>query len=101
MADIENLPVAWTERAHSDSITIKSYLAYHFTQREIENYYKLLGSFEKIVAIFPDLYPLTNKAKNIHRAVLSKQLSVFYQITQEAVFIVAILDNRMSNTKWP
>ena len=38
----------------------------------------MLNDFEKVVASFPQLYPLIANCKNIRRAVLSKQLSVFY-----------------------
>lgn len=64
--------VIWTEQSLSDSQTIKNYLQYYFSQKEIDNYYRLLESFEKIVLMFPKLYPQTNKSKEIRRAVLSK-----------------------------
>jgi len=97
----KNLRVIWTDRAYSDSSVIKEYLRYHFTEREIENYYKLLESFEKIVASFPELYPKSNKNRKMRRAVLSKQLSVFYTLNKSTIIIVAVLDNRMSDSRWP
>lgn len=97
----QNLRVIWTDRAYSDSSVIKEYLRYHFTEREIENYYKLLESFEKIVASFPELYPKSNKNRKMRRAVLSKQLSVFYTLNKSTIIIVAVLDNRMSDSRWP
>lgn len=63
MAESKVSQVIWTERALSDSLEIKNYLAYHFTAREIKNFYALLRSFEKIVAVFPLLYPKSNKNK--------------------------------------
>lgn len=101
MAETQNLPVFWTARSQADSLTIKAYLRYHFSNREIDNYYKLLETFEKIVSSFPKLYPLTNKNKEIRRAVLSKQLAVFYLADRDKITVLAILDNRMSDTKWP
>ena len=97
----KNLRVIWTDRAYSDSSVIKEYLRYHFTEREIENYYKLLESFEKIVASFPELYPKSNKNRKMRRAVLSKQLSAFYTLNKSTIIIVAVLDNRMSDSRWP
>jgi len=97
----KSLSVNWTDRSLSNSETIRDYLQYHFTQRELDNYYKLLESFEKIVVVFPFLYPQTDKNNNVRRAVLSKQLSVFYISEQNAITIVAVLDNRMDDSKWP
>jgi len=34
--------VIWTEQSLSDSQTIKNYLQYYFSQKEIDNYYRLL-----------------------------------------------------------
>jgi len=93
--------VTYTKRANSDAKTIKSYLLYKFTQREVDNFYKLLASFEKVVVIFPDLHPIVVTRRKIRRAVLSKQLSVFYRIRTNCISVIAILDNRMNPAKWP
>ncbi|ASU35813.1 Plasmid stabilization system protein ParE [Mucilaginibacter xinganensis] len=75
--DENSLKILYTNRAESDAITIKNYLLHKFTQREVDNFYEILIIFENIVCAFPKLYPKSIKGKNIHRAVLSKQLSVF------------------------
>ncbi len=96
-----SLSIYWTERSISDSFAIKKYLQRDFSQKEIDNFYKLLESFEKVVITFPKLYPKSSTNKNIHRAVLSKQLSVFYSLTKGRINILAVLDNRVSYSKWP
>src|ERR1700751_2477822 len=96
-----HLTIIWTDRSLSDSETIKGYLEYHFSQKKIDNFYRLLESFEKIVTVFPYLYPQTNKNNNVRRGVLSKQLSVFYILEKDIVTVIAVLDNRMSDSKWP
>jgi plasmid stabilization system protein ParE len=101
MADRQYLYVHWTDRSIANSLTIKNYLQYNFSQREIDNYYELLASFEKIILKFPKLYPKSKKNKKTYRAVLSKQLSVFYTLSKDTVTVIAILDNRMSYSKWP
>ena len=93
--------VKYTPRSHKDADTIKGYLLDKFTQREVDNFYGLLTSFEKAVITFPESFPVTVPRKNIRRAVLSKQLSVFYRIRKMRISIIAILDNRMNPTKWP
>jgi len=55
-----------------------------------------------VVLTFPELYPLAANGKDIRRAVLSKQLSVFYRIRGGGIIsVIAILDNRMNPAKWP
>jgi len=101
MAEEQLLSVYWTARSISDSIAIKEYLQEKFSQKEIDNFYNLLSSFEKIILLFPKLYPQSIKNKKTHRAVLSKQLSVFYTLSKGQITVVAVLDNRMGYSKWP
>src|ERR1700733_1693600 len=91
--------VKYTARSHKDADTIKAYLLYKFTQREVDNFYGLLTSFEEAVIAFPESFPIAVPGKNIRRAVLGKQLSVFYRIRNKRISIVAILDNRMNPAK--
>ena len=96
------LVVIYTNRADADANTIKNYLIYKFSQKEVDNFYGLLISFEQVVLTFPELYPLAANGKDIRRAVLSKQLSVFYRIRGGGIIsVIAILDNRMNPAKWP
>jgi len=93
--------VYWTDRSVSDSLSIQKYLREEFSQKEIDNFYKLLQAFEKLVLSFPKLYPVSTKNKKVHRAVLSKQLSVFYTLYKGYISVVAVLDNRVGYPKWP
>jgi len=51
------LSIFYSRRAVDDAREIKGYLLYKFTQREVDNFYKLLHIFEKVVTAFPHLYP--------------------------------------------
>lgn len=93
--------IQYTKRANADAIIIKSYLLYNFTQKEVDHFYHLLDTFESVTKPFPELYPLVNHNKKIRRAVLSKQLSVFYRVLKSRISINSILDNRMDPSKWP
>lgn len=54
----------------------------------------MLATFEKVVSLFPDIYPKSTINLKVRRAVLSKQLSVFYIIYEDQVSVVGIIDNR-------
>lgn len=101
MAKDKAFHIHFTKRSLSDAEAIKEYLLYKFTQREVANFYHLLEIFESVVVAFPELYPKSSINAKIHRAVLSKQLSVFYTIAKYKISVVAILGNRMSVSKWP
>ncbi|MGF7081128.1 hypothetical protein [Mucilaginibacter sp. UYCu711] len=73
----EILPVIYSDRAVANALTIKNFLLFKFTPREVKNFYKMLEKFEKIVSAFPEIYPKSIINSKARRAVLSKQLSVF------------------------
>jgi hypothetical protein len=100
MAD-EILPVVYTDRAIANSLSVQNFILIKFTQREVDNFYKMLASFERTVSAFPEIYPLAAKNQEIRRAVLSKQLSVFYTIIYNEISVVGMIDNRMDTAKWP
>jgi hypothetical protein len=79
---------------------IKAYLQQKISQREIDDFYKLLEASEKIILSFPKLYGRSIKNKKVHRGV-SKQLSVFYALSKDSIIMVAVLDNKMGYSKWP
>lgn len=101
MIDNKIYPVYWSERSLAGSLLIKEYLQRKFSQKEIDNFYRMLGVFEKLVSTFPQLYPKSLKNKKVHRAVLSKQLSVFYTFSKKTITVIAVLDNRVSYSQWP
>jgi plasmid stabilization system protein ParE len=94
MDENPSFTIRYTKRADADAIIIKNYLLYKFTQKEVDHFYQLLETFEKVILVFPELYKLSIHSKTIHKAVLSKQLSIFYRISKNRITINAILDSR-------
>ncbi|MDN3551411.1 hypothetical protein [Mucilaginibacter aquaedulcis] len=101
MPENASVGIIFTKRSNTDAIATKNYLLNKFTQKEVAKFYRLLEIFESVVTVFHELYPLSSKGKNIRRAVLSKQLSVFYKIGENQITVLTILDNRLDYSKWP
>ncbi len=64
----------------------------------MEAFFTLLQFFEEAISAFPELYPSSNK--NIRRAVLSKQVSIFYRVHKNRIEILSVLDNRSDLKDW-
>lgn len=101
MSEESSLNIFYTNKALLDISDIKKYLLFHFTQREVDQLYVMLQGFEKVIKAFPELYPISLKGGGLRRAVLSKQLSLFYKVSTDKIMIIAAIDNRMSFEKWP
>jgi len=94
MPESVKLKIRWTSQSLFQASLIKQYLLRKFSQVEVDNFYILLSTFEKAVVVFPKLYPETKNKIKIRRAVLSKELSVFYRIYKSQIDVLAVLDNR-------
>lgn len=81
--------IIWTPKAVAGSLIIKDYLLYKFTSKKVDNFFEMLSAFEKKVIIFPEIYPISVKSSHIRRAVLSKQLSIFYIQKKGSIRITA------------
>lgn len=93
MAEKKRFAVEYSAQSLKNATEIAAYLRRKFSQKEIDKFFQSLADFEKIISLFPTLYAESSKMK-IRRAVLSKVLSVYYTITSNKVYIIAILDNR-------
>jgi N-acetyl-gamma-glutamylphosphate reductase len=97
MAEKRKLIIEYSKQSLINAKEIVAYLRSKFTEKEVNNFYKALNEFEKIISVYPTLYSESRKRK-IRRAVLSKVLSVFYSINKNKISIVAIFDNRWDET---
>jgi len=100
MPDETDLEVVWTNNALLTASAIKKYLQLKFSEKEVAFFFSLLKTFEKAIVLFPELYPVSKRKSKIRRAVLSKNLSVFYRRNNNRMEILAALDNRMDLSDW-
>lgn len=90
------LEVRWSEEAIRQSDAMAAFIATQWTAREVNRYFDLLAEFEKLVAVFPNTYPLSHDYKGCRRAVIHRNASVVYEVRKEVIHIVTIVDNRSS-----
>lgn len=100
MPDYTSIKVFWSTNALENAAEIKQYLYKNFGNKEVQSFYEFLRSFEEAIAIFPHLFPSTNKKAGIRRAVLIKELSAFYRESNSNIEIIALFDNRCDLNEW-
>ena len=100
MADPKSLPVVWTSFALENALRIKNYIQVKFSMNEVDAFIHLLTSFEMAVSVYPNLYPASIARKDIRRAVLNKNLSVFYRVSKERIEVLFVQDNRCDLSDW-
>jgi plasmid stabilization system protein ParE len=90
-----NLPysIEYSEQALKNAIEISDYISENFSEKEVKRFFLALLNFEKRIVVYPLLYPIS-KQINARRAVISRELSLFYTIRFKTIFILTIIDNR-------
>jgi plasmid stabilization system protein ParE len=91
--------IIWTSRALSDLKNILTYLEENWTVKEIQKFARLLDLQLNRLTIHPFLFPNSNKYKKIRKSVLTRQISIYYRVTNHDVQIITLFDNRQNPNK--
>ncbi|RKD91048.1 type II toxin-antitoxin system RelE/ParE family toxin [Mangrovibacterium diazotrophicum] len=65
-----------------------------WSDKEVRGFKQKLGRQLNLIIRFPTLFPVSLSNPNLRKAVLSKQTTVFYQITNNTIYLVHIHLNR-------
>jgi len=91
--------VFWTEEAINNLEAILNYLKENWTQREIDNFKKKLGKQIDLIEKNPRLFPLSKYNGRLRKAVLSKQLTIFYELSGQVIYLVYLFNTKQSIEK--
>ena len=90
--------VLWTKEANENLSKVIKYLEENWTEKEIKKFLTKLDKHISLIRTQPDSFPKSNNY-NVRRSVLTKQITLYYSIRQETLFIVSIFDNRQNPKK--
>lgn len=90
--------VLWTKEANENLSKVIKYLEENWTEKEIKKFLTKLDKHISLIRTQPDSFPKSNNY-NVRRSVLTKQITLYYSISQETLFIVSIFDNRQNPKK--
>jgi plasmid stabilization system protein ParE len=91
--------LVWSDNALRNLKSIISYLEDVWTDKEIRKFVQLLNRQLSLIQTNPYLFSLSPKSINLRKAVLSKQISVYYQIEPDHVRLISLFDNRQNPNK--
>lgn len=87
----------WSKEAESKVNEILLYLVTNWTEREA---FKFLLKTEKVVSMIikrPLIYPIFKN--DIRKAVISKQVTLYYRVKNRNLLVVTLFDNRQNPNK--
>ena len=88
--------VFWTDEAIRNLESILDYLNKNWTQREVDNFRKKLGKQIDLIEKNPKLFPISNFNRRLRKAVLSKQTTIFYELSGQVLYLVYLFNNKQS-----
>ena len=88
--------IIWSDEALHNLRQIMEYLESRWTQKEISKFARLLEKHIELISQNPLLFPEISYKKGIRHAVLSRQTSIYYRITDNQVQIITLFDNRQN-----
>lgn len=91
--------VYWTDEAINNLESILDYLKKRWTQREIDNFRKKLGKQIKLIENNPRLFPLSNYNGRLRKAVMSRQTTIFYELSGKIIYLVYLFNNQQNIEK--
>ena len=75
--------IIWSDKAINSPKDIIEYLENRWTQKEIENFARLLDKQLELISSNPYLFPKGSQSKNIRKSVLTMYTSIYYYIKRK------------------
>lgn len=88
--------IYWTAEALNNLESILDYLKENWSQREINNFKKKLGKQIELIKSNPRLFPSSKYNRRLRKAVLSKQTTIFYELSGQIIYLVYLFNNRQN-----
>lgn len=86
--------VVWSDEALKSLKGIIEYLENNWTKKEITKFVNLLEKRISVIVSNPFSFPVVIHPKKIRKAVVSKQISIFYLPDNSQITILSLFDNR-------
>ena len=91
--------IYWSSVARQDYEQVLMYLSINWSNKELAKFtakaFKNLSNINRN----PEMFLLINSDSNIHKYVTSKHQSIYYQISNNDVYILRLFDNRQAPNK--
>jgi plasmid stabilization system protein ParE len=84
----------WSEEAIRNLEEILDYLNHQWSQKEVANFKKKLAKYLDLIIKNPFLFPVSNYNQRLRRAVMSRQTTIYYELTGDIVYVAYLFVNQ-------
>lgn len=86
--------IFWTNEALDNLDEILDYLNFRWTEREVNNFLNRLSKQINLIEQNPKLFPISQYNPRLRKAVLSKQTTIFYEMSGQVIYLVYLFNNK-------
>jgi len=91
-----NYKVLWTDEAIKNLEQTLNYIATNWTEKEVSKFKTKLSEQLNIISKFPNIFPSSNIAPRLRKAVLTRQTIIFYEVKERVIYIAYLFDSRQN-----
>ena len=91
--------IFWTDEAIHNLEQILDYLKTSWTQREVERFKMQLSRQLNLIAQNPRLFPISQHNIRLRKAVLSKQTTIFYELSGNTIYLIYLFNTKQDLSK--
>lgn len=93
------MKIILSKRASNNLEKLLIYLENEWSKKVMDNFIIKLDFALKSIFSQPEGFPKTNKIKDLHKCVVTKQTTLFYKFNKDILTIVSIFDTRQHPKK--
>lgn len=86
--------LSWSEESISNLEEIIDYLRHKWTEKEVESFKNKLSRQIDLIISNPKMFPVSSHVPRLRKAVLSKQTSIYYEISNSQIYLAYIFINK-------
>jgi plasmid stabilization system protein ParE len=91
------LRISWSKNAGIRFEEISTYLELEFGYKAAKDFARNIYNTIDILSIFPELGSVENQKLNIRGLVVTKQVTLFYQVRQDRIILLNFYNNRQKS----
>ncbi len=86
--------IYWSNEAIINLESILEYLSTNWSQKEVNNFKPKLAKQLRMILSNPKLFPVSEYNPRLRKAVLSKQTTIFYELSGQRIYLVYLFNNK-------
>ena len=91
--------IFWTDHAISELKETIEYLENKWTERELRTFSAKLDHTIELISKSPEIFPSSIEKRNVRKAVVEKNNSLYYQINGKTIEILSLFSNKKNPKK--